>query len=140
MGLPVFGACVKSMYDTVVAFLHRVVVHRMMLPCVTGVVGFWRIYNVRDLGGHLVATRRAMAGTLGCRFSVVLPRIPSVAALSLDFLGKLWLLNTLHIPAALHGVEASAVSQNALRKMRTACVRSVWSDGCTLLIQGQFWL
>ena len=60
---------------------------------------------------------------------MVHPGIPSVAALPLDFSGKHWLLRTLHIPAALHGVEASAVSQDALRKMRTACVRSVWSDG-----------
>ena len=35
----------------------------------------------------------------------------------------------MHIRAALHGVEASVVAQDALRKMRTAFVRSIWSDG-----------
>ena len=60
------------------------------------------------------ATRRARAGTLGCRFSVVLPKNPSVAALPINFPDKLRLLRTMHIPAALNGVEASAVSQDGL--------------------------
>ena len=60
--------------------------------------------DVRDLGGHLDATRRARAGTLGCRFSVVLPRVPSVAALPIGFSAELRLLRTMHIPTALRGV------------------------------------
>ena len=92
--------------------------------------------DVRDLGGHLDATRRVRAGTLSCRFSLVLPRVPSVAALPLDFAGKLRLLRTMHIPAALHGAEASTVSLDALRKLRVAFVRSVWSDGLHLADPG----
>ena len=88
--------------------------------------------DVRDLGGHLDATRRARAGTLGCRFLAVPPRVPSVAALPLDFAGKLGLHRAVHIPAALHGVEPSTVSLDALRKLRAAFVRSVWSDGLHL--------
>ena len=58
--------------------------------------------------------------------------MPSVAALPLDFAGKLRLLRTMHIPAALHGAEASTVSLDSLRKLRTAFVQSVWSDGLHL--------
>ena len=55
--------------------------------------GKWSVkLDVRDLGGHLDATRRARAATLGCRVSGVLPKISSVAALSVGFLGKLRLL------------------------------------------------
>ena len=49
----------------------------------------------------------------------------SAAALPIDFPGKLKLLRTVHIPAASHGVEASPISRDALRKMQTAFVRSV---------------
>ena len=47
MGLPVFGACVKSMYDTVVAFLHQVVVHRKDVA-----VRNWRAWVLEDLQVH----------------------------------------------------------------------------------------
>ena len=49
-----------------------------------------------------------------------------MTALPMDYLGKLRLLRTMHISAVLHGVEASVVSQDALRRLRTAFVRAVW--------------
>ena len=79
---------------------------------------------------------RARATTLGCKVSWVLPRVPSVSALPLDFFGRLRLLETLHVPAAVHGAEAAVVSQDALRKLRVAFVRAVWSDGLNLTSPG----
>ena len=76
-------------------------------------------WNVRDLGGHLDVTGRARATTLGCTVSWVL-------------FGRLRLLGTLHVPGAVHGAEAAVVSQDALRKLRVAFVRAVWSDGLNL--------
>ena len=92
--------------------------------------------DFRDLGGHLDASRRARARTLGFRVSVVFPTVPSVAALPLDFAGKLRPLRTMHIPAALHGAEASTVSLDALLKLRAAFVRLLMD--CILLILGLF--
>ena len=47
--------------------------------------------DVRDLGGHLDSTLKAT-------------RVHSVAVLPLDFCGRLRILRTMHLPAALHGV------------------------------------
>ena len=89
-----------------------------------------------DLGGHFDVTGRARATTLGCTVSWVLPRVHSLSALPLDFFGRLRLLGTLHVPAAVHGAEAAVVFQEALRKLRVAFVRAVWSDGLNLASPG----
>ena len=47
----------------------------------------------------------------------------SVAVLPLDFCGRLRILRTMHLLAALRGVEASLVSISGLRRLRTALVR-----------------
>ena len=65
--------------------------------------------DVRDLGGLFGSTIRARATTLGYRISATVPRVRSVAVLPLDFCGRLRILRTMHLPAALHGVEASLV-------------------------------
>ena len=66
--------------------------------------------DVRDLGGHLDSTFRARAVTLNSRMSAAIP--------PLDFVGKLRVLRTMHLPGALHGAEASLVSVSGLRKLR----------------------
>ena len=75
--------------------------------------------DVRDFGGHLDSTFRARAVTLNSRMSAALPRVRAVAVLPLDFVGKLRVLRTMHLPGALHGAEASLVSVSGLRKLRT---------------------
>ena len=92
--------------------------------------------DIRDLGGHLDVTRRARAATLCSWRSGVLPRVLAVPALPLDFCGKLRLLKTMHVLAALHGAEASVVAQDGLRKLRTAFVRAVLSGALTLATPG----
>ena len=65
--------------------------------------------DVRDLGGDLDSTFTARATTLGYHIAAAVPRVPSVSVLPFDFCGKLRILRTMHIPAALHGAEASCL-------------------------------
>ena len=100
--------------------------------------GDWWIVklDVRDLGGHLDSTLRARATTLGYRIAAAVPRVPSVAVLPLDFCGRLRFLRTMHLPAALHGDEASLVSISGLRKLRSAFGRAAMSGGLRLANPG----
>ena len=72
----------------------------------------------------------ARAATLGYRISV------AVAVLPLDFCGRLRILRTMHLPAALHGVEASPVSNSGLRGLRTAFGQAALSGGLRLANPG----
>ena len=76
--------------------------------------------DVRDLGGHLDSTYRSRAVTLGFRMAAAIHRVRAVAVLPLDFVGRLRVLRTMHLPGSLHGAEASLVSTAGLRKLRTA--------------------
>ena len=47
---------------------------------------FWSLkLDVRDLGGHLDVTLRAVAGTLSCRVKIATTQVPAVGALSMGF-------------------------------------------------------
>ena len=67
--------------------------------------------DVRDLGGHLDTTYRAWGCTLAARVLAVLRVVWLVSALPLGYRGKLHTLRTMYFPAALHGIEASHLSQ-----------------------------
>ena len=92
--------------------------------------------DVRDLGGHLDATKRARAATCAKRAAAVLGKVPVVGALPLGFGGKLRILRTMHTPAALHGSEASHLSAASTRKLRTAYVGAVTSGSMPLANPG----
>ena len=92
--------------------------------------------DVRDLGGHLDSTLRARATTLGYRITAAVPRVHSVAVLPLDFCGRLRILRSMHLPAALHGVEASLVFISGLRRLRTAFGQAAMSGGLRLANPG----
>ena len=89
--------------------------------------------NVRDLGGHLNLNYRGgpllYAREVGC----ILCRTPVVYASPLDNGGKLRILRTIFIPAALRGAEASAVFESSLCKLRSAFVRA-WSGRLSLIL------
>ena len=70
--------------------------------------------DVRDLGGHLLFTGRARAGTLSERVGEVTVVVAAVGALPLGFQVKLGLLRGKYLPAGLHDAEASYVSSSAL--------------------------
>ena len=53
------------------------------------------------------------------RMSAAILRVRAVAVLPLDFVGRLRVLRTMHLPGSLHGAEASLVSVAGLRKLRT---------------------
>ena len=57
--------------------------------------------DVRDLGGHLDSPFRARTVTLSSRMSAAILRVRAVAVLPLDFVGKLRVLRTMHLPGAL---------------------------------------
>ena len=92
--------------------------------------------DVRDLGGHLDSTLRARATTLGYRISAAVPRVDSVAVLPLDYCGRLCILRTMHLPAALHGVEGSLVSISGLRRLGSAFGQAAMSGGLRLTDPG----
>ena len=76
--------------------------------------------DVRDLGGHLDTTNTAWGCTLAARVLAVLRVVWLVSALLLGYRGKLRILRTMYVPAALHGVEASHLSLGSLFKLRVA--------------------
>ena len=92
--------------------------------------------DVRDLGGHLDTTYRAWGCTLVARVLAVLMVVWLVSALPLGYHGKLRILRTMYVTAALHGVEASHLSQGGLFKLRAAFVRACWSSKMTLAHTG----
>ena len=86
--------------------------------------------------GHLYSTLRAKSATLVFRMSAALPRVCTVAVLPLDFIGRLRILRTMHLPAALHGAEASLVSLSGLRRLRTAFGQAALSGSLRLANPG----
>ena len=89
---------------------------------------FWAVkLDVRDLGGHLDVTLRAVAGTLSSRVRIATTQVPAVGALSLGFQRMLGMVRSKHLPGGLHGCEGAAVSVTALGSFRSAIARAVWS-------------
>ena len=88
--------------------------------------------GVRDLGGHLDTTYRAWGRTLAARVVAVLRVVWLVSALPLDYRGKLRVLRTMYIPAALHGIEAFLLSQSNVVRLRAAFFQACWSSKLTL--------
>ena len=88
----------------------------------------WTVrFDVRDLGGHLDTTFRGWYSTLAARVRLVISRLVLVFLLPLDFYGRVRVLRSMYLPAALHGIEASLLASDSLRKLRSAVCRVVWS-------------
>ena len=51
----------------------------------------------------------------------------SFFVLPLDFHGRVRVVRSMYLPAALHGIEASLLASDSLRKLRSAVRRVVWS-------------
>ena len=89
---------------------------------------FWAVkLDVRDLGGHLDVTLRAVAGTLSSRVRIATTQVPAVGALPLGFQRMLGMVRSKYLPGGLHGCEGAAVSVTALGSFRSAIARAVWS-------------
>ena len=58
---------------------------------------------------------------------MVIPRLVLIFALPLDFHGRVRVVRSMYLPAALHGVESSLLALDSLRKLRSSICRVVWS-------------
>ena len=59
--------------------------------------------------------------------SRVLAYLVLIFALPLVFPGRVRVVRSMYIPAALHGIEASVLASDSLRKLRSSIHRIVWS-------------
>ena len=84
-------------------------------------------FDVRDLGGHLDTTFRVWSSTLAARVRLVISRLALVFVLPLDFHGRVRVIRSMYLLAALHGIEASLFASESLRRLRSAVRRVVWS-------------
>ena len=84
----------------------------------------WSVkFDVRDLGGNLDTTFRGWSSTLAARVRLVLSRLVLIFILPLDFHGRVRVVRSMYLPAALHGIEASLLASDSLRKLRSAICR-----------------
>ena len=72
-------------------------------------------------------TFRGWSSTLAARVRLVISRLDLIFALSLDFHGRIRVVRSLYLPAALHGIEASLLASDSLRKLQSSIHRVVWS-------------
>ena len=76
--------------------------------------------DVRDLGGHHDTTLHGWSCSLAFCVRFVIFRLVPVFALPLDFHVRLWVLRSMFIPGAFHGIEASFLAGTSMRKLRAA--------------------
>ena len=81
----------------------------------------WTVrFDDRDLGGHLDTTFRGWSSTLAARVCLVISRLVLIFTLPLDFYGRVWVVRSMYLPAAQHGIDS-------IRKLRSSLFRVVWS-------------
>ena len=88
----------------------------------------WSVkFDVRDLGGHLDTTFRGWSSTRAARVRLVIARLVLIFALLLDVHGRVRVVRSMYLPAALHGIEASLLASDSLQKLRSSIHWVVWS-------------
>ena len=70
---------------------------------------------------------RGWSGTLASMVRSVIARVVLIFALPLDFHGRVRVVRSMYLPAALHGIEASLLASDSLRKLRSSIHWVVWS-------------
>ena len=73
---------------------------------------------------------RGWSATLAARVRLVISRLVLIFALPLDFHGRVRVVRVvrcMYLLAALHGIEASLLASESLRKLRSSVRRVVWS-------------
>ena len=89
---------------------------------------FWAVkLDVRDLGGHIDVSLRALAGTLRSRVKIATTQVISVGTLPMGFQRMLGRVCSKYLPGGLHGCEGAAISVSELSVFRAAVARAVWS-------------
>ena len=88
----------------------------------------WSVkFDVRDLGGQLDTTFRGWSATLAANVRLVIARLALIFALPLDFRGRIGVVRSMYLRAAVHGIEASLLASDCLRKLRSSIHWVVWS-------------
>ena len=88
----------------------------------------WSVkFDVRDLGGHLDTTFRGWSSTLAARVRLIISCLVLIFVIPLAFHGRVRVVRSMYLLAALHGIEASLLASESLRKLRSAVRRVVWS-------------
>ena len=64
---------------------------------------------------------------LAARVRLVLSRLVLIFALPLEFHGRVRVVRSMYLPAALHGIESSLLASDSLRKLRSSICSVVWS-------------
>ena len=64
---------------------------------------------------------------MAARVRLVISRLALVSILPIDFHGRVRVVRSMYLPAVLHGIEASLLASDRLRKFRSAIRRVVWS-------------
>ena len=77
----------------------------------------------RALGYYL----SRMSSTLAARVRLVIFRLVLIFALPLDFHGRIRVVKPMYLAATLHGIKASLLASDSLRKLRSSIHRVVWS-------------
>ena len=72
-------------------------------------------------------TFRRRSSTLAARVRLVISRLVLFFALPLDFHLRVLVVRSMYLPAALHGIEASLLASESLRKLRSSIRGVVWS-------------
>ena len=70
---------------------------------------------------------RRWSSTLAAGVRLVIARLVPIFALHLDFHGRIRVVRSMYLPAALRGIEASLLASDSLRKLRSSIHRVVWS-------------
>ena len=70
---------------------------------------------------------RGWSSTLAARVRLVISRLALVFVLLLDFHGRVRVVRSMFLPAALHGIDASLLASESLRRLRSVVRRVVWS-------------
>ena len=64
---------------------------------------------------------------MAARVRLVIARLVLIFVFPLDFHGRVRVVRSMFLPAALHGVEASLLASDSLLKLRSSICRMVWS-------------
>ena len=81
-------------------------------------------------------TFRGWSSTSAASVRLVISRLVFIFALLLDFHGRFRLVRSVYLLAALHGIGASLLASDSLRKLRSSIHRVVWSRRQPLACDG----
>ena len=89
----------------------------------------WSVkFDVRDLGESFGDTTfRGWSSTLAATVRLVISRLVLLLVLPLDFHGRVRVVWSMYLLAAPHGIEASLLASDSLRKLRSSICSVVWS-------------